>query len=186
MRCVDRDCGLRESLRHDKHEAMWAALAHFGTEPHYISLLKSLCADQKATVLTDKESDVFEIKRSTKQGDPLSGLLFNTVLQAALEDDVARWREKGMGISLGDLQADCLSNLRFADDVLLFSTWLEQLRSMMCDFKKSTESVELKIHLEKTKILSIQGSNRRKEVTIDNIKVEVLQGTCEVSGWVQQ
>ena len=36
------------------------------------------------------------------------------------EDDLARWREKGMGISLGDLQADCFSNLQFADDVLLF------------------------------------------------------------------
>ena len=85
--------------------------------------------------------------------------LFNTVMQDALEDDWARWREKGMGISLGVLQPDCLSNLRFEDDVLLFSTSLEQLRSMMCDFKKSTE-VGLKIFLEKTKILSNQGSKR--------------------------
>ena len=54
-----------------------------------------------------------------------------------------------MGIRLGDLQAECLSNLRFSDDVLLFSTTLEQLRSMMCDFKKSTESVGLKIHQKK-------------------------------------
>ena len=54
---------------------------------------------------------MFEIKRGTKQGDPLSSWLFNTVLQAALEDDSARWREEGMRISLGVLQADCLSNL---------------------------------------------------------------------------
>ena len=79
-----------------------------------------------------------------------------------------------MGIRLGDQQADCLSNLRFADDVLLFPTTLEQLRRMMCAFKKSTESVGLKIHLDKTKISSNQGSNKRMEVTIDNIKVEVL------------
>ena len=100
--------------------------------------------------------------------------MFNTVLQAALEDDLARWREKGMGIRLGDPQSDYLSILRFADDVLLFSTSLEQLRNMMCDFKKSTGNVGLKIHPEKTKILSNQRSDRRKEVTIDNIKVEVL------------
>ena len=79
-----------------------------------------------------------------------------------------------MGVRLGDLPADCLSNLRFADDMLLFSTSLEHLRSMMCDFKKSTESAGLKIHQKKTKMLSNQGSNKRKEVTIDNIKVEVL------------
>ena len=78
------------------HKALWTALAHFGIEPHYISLLKRLFADQKATVLTDKDSDMFEIKRGTNQ--------------AALEDDLARWREKGMGISLGALQADCSSS----------------------------------------------------------------------------
>ena len=57
----------------------------------------------------------------------------------------------------GDLQTDYLANLRIADDVLLFSTSLEQLRSMMCDLKKSTESVGLKSHPDKTKVLSNQG-----------------------------
>ena len=42
----------------------------------------------------------------------------------------------------------------------------------MCDFKKSTESVGLKFHPEKTNILSNQGLNKRKEETIDNIIVE--------------
>ena len=41
-----------------------------------------------------------------------------------------------MGISLGDLQADCLSSLRFPKDVLLFSTSLKQLKKMMSDFTK--------------------------------------------------
>ena len=45
---------------------------------------------------------------------------------------------------------------------------------MLCDFKRSTETVGLKIHSEKTKILSNQSSNKRKEVTIRNIRVEVL------------
>ena len=63
------------------------------------------------------------------------------VVQAALEDELARWREKGMGISLGVLQSGCLKNLRFADDVILFSISFERLRNMMCDFKKSTERV---------------------------------------------
>ena len=42
-----------------------------------------------------------------------------------MEDDLTRCREKRMDITLGDLQADLLSNLRFADDVLLFSTSLK-------------------------------------------------------------
>ena len=90
-----------------------------------------------------------------------------------LNDDLASWQKKGMGICLGDSETDCLTNLRFADDVLLFSTSLEQLPRMMCDFKRSTERMGLKIHPEKMKILGNQKSNRKEE-TINNIKVEVL------------
>ena len=155
-----------------KHNALWTALALFGIEPHYICLLKRLYADQKATVLTDKESDTFEIRRGTKRGDPLGSSLFNTVMQAALEDDWARWRETGMGISLGVLQPDCLSKLQFADDVLFSFTSLEQLRSLMCDFKKSTE-VGLKIFLEKTK--------NTQQPRIKERRCFAGERTCEVS-----
>ena len=61
----------------------------------------------------------------------------------------------------------CLTNLRFEDDVLLFSTSLSKLEKMMCDFKG------LEIHPNKTKILSNQNSAKRREVTIVNIKKEV-------------
>ena len=73
-----------------------------------------------------------------------------------------------------ETESDCLTNLRFADDVLLFATSCEQLHKMMCEFKQSTEKVELKIHPGKTKVLSNQSSSRRKEMEVDNIKVELL------------
>ena len=50
----------------------------------------------------------------------------------------------------------CLvTNLGFADDLLLYSTSLEQLQKIMCDFKRSTEKVGLKFNPEKTNILAI-------------------------------
>ena len=62
------------------HNSIWDALKSCGIEHHYIHFLRKLYTNQKATVLTDEESDMFEIKKETKQGDPLSSLLFNTVL----------------------------------------------------------------------------------------------------------
>ena len=46
---------------------------------------------------------------------------------------------------------------------------------MMCDFERSTEKVGFEIHPNKTEILSNQDRRRQKKVTVDNIKVEVLQ-----------
>ena len=90
---------------------------------------------------------MFESKKGTKQVDPLSTLLFNTVLQYSLKDDIQRWQKrKGMGFYLGVDDHDFLKNLRFADDVLLFATSREQRRKMLCKFKQSTEKVGLRIH----------------------------------------
>ena len=53
-----------------------------------------------------------------------------------------------------------------------------KLKEMLCDFKKSTEKVGLEIHPSKTKILSNQNL-RRQEVTIENIKIEVMQQSAQ-------
>ena len=55
-------------------------------------------------------------------------------------------------------------NMRFADDVLLFASSKEQSpKNVICEFKRSTEKVGLRIHPGKTKILSNQSLNIRKE-----------------------
>ena len=158
-----------------KHSALWNSLQFYGVKPAYVKLLRRLYIHQEGTVLTDKESDVFPIKRGTKQGDPLSSLLFNTVLQFSLENDLKRWQEKQKGIRLSDKTEDCLTNLRFADDVLLLSTSLERLREMLCEFKAGTEAVGLGIHPDKTKILSNQDKVKVNEITVDDNKIEILK-----------
>ena len=82
-----------------------------------------------------------------------------------------------MGIYLSDQERDCLTNLRFADDVMLFATSKEQLRKMLCEFKKVTEKVCLRIHPDKTKILSNQStinSDTKKELEVEDMKIEIL------------
>ena len=158
-----------------KHSSIWKSLRHYGVKPAYVRLLQRLYSQQEGSVLTDKESIGFPIKKGTKQGDPLSSLLFNTVLQYSLEENLKSWQENKKGIRLSDATEDCLTNLRFADDVLLFSTSLKKLRDMLCDFKASTEKVGLGIHPDKTKILSNQDKVKAKELSVDNIQIEILK-----------
>ena len=82
------------------------------------------------------------------------------MLHFSLENDLKRWQEKQKGIRLSDKKEDCMTNLRFADELLLFSTSLEKLRYMLCEIKVSTEAVGLGIHPDKTKILSNQERKR--------------------------
>ena len=82
-----------------------------------------------------------------------------------------------MGIYLRDHDHDCLTNLRFADDVLLFATSKEQLQKMLHEIKESTEKVGLKIHPGKTNVPSNQCSlcsDTKKQMQIDDIKIEIL------------
>ena len=157
---------------------MWDALKSCNIDHDYISLLKKFYREQQASVQTDEESNVSDIRKGTKQGDPQSSLLFNTVLQYSLEDEIQRCRKKrGMGKYLSDHDHDCLTNLRFADDVMQFATSKEQIRKMLCEFKNVTEKVGLRIHPDKTKILSNQStinSDTKKQLEVDDMKIEIL------------
>ena len=76
------------------HKSIWKALKSCGINHEYISFLKKNHKDQKASVQTDEESNMFDIREGTKQGDPLSSLLFNTVLQYSLKDEILRWQQQ--------------------------------------------------------------------------------------------
>ena len=85
--------------------------------------------------------------------------------------------KRRMGIYLSDQERDCLTNLRFADDVMLFATSKEQIRNMMYEFKKATEKVGLRIHPDKTKILSNQSnmnSDTKRYIKVSEMSIEIL------------
>ena len=92
-------------------------------------------------------------------------------------------KKKGIGIYLCDHDHDCVTNLRFADDVLLFATSKEQLQKKMYEFKECTEKVGLRIHPGKTKVLSNQSSlspDTKKRNTSMTSKSKYWQ---EVKAW---
>ena len=153
------------------HKAVREALKSCNVDHEYSSFLRKIYRDQKAWVQTVEESNIFDIQKGSKQGDPMSSLLFNTVLQYSLKDERQRWqKKKGMEIYLSDHDRDCLTNLRFADDVMLFASSKEQIRKMMCEFKKATEKVGLRIHPDKHH----QFGHKKKHVEVGDMSIEIL------------
>ena len=171
-KCGQRRSDFTKAFDSISHKSIWEALKSCNVDHEYVSFLRKIYRDQKASVQTDEESKFFDIQKGSKQGDPMSSLLFNTVLQYSLKDEIQRWqKKKGMGIYLSDHDRDCLTNLRFADDVMLFATSKEQLRKMMYEFKRATEKGGLRIHPDKTKILSNQSTiNRTQKDILKSVK----------------
>eukprot|EP00973_Karenia_brevis_P063873 8878915-Karenia_brevis.AAC.1 len=93
------------------HSAIWAALEDQGVEPYFISLIMKLYANQVGQICTDRVSKTFSIRRGTKQGDPLSTLLFNSVLEHIMRPLQAKWESEGMGFSIGDESTRALTNV---------------------------------------------------------------------------
>ena len=92
-KCGQRQLTSRRRSTPSPTKSIWDALKYCNIEHGYISFLKKIYRDQKASVQTDEESNIFEIRKGTKQGDQLSSLLFNTVLQYSLKDDILRWQK---------------------------------------------------------------------------------------------
>ena len=141
------------------HNSIWEALLSCKVDHGYVSLLRKIYRDQKASVQTDEESEIFDIQKGSqaRRSDVQPAVQHGApVLIKGQNTTMAK--EKGMGIYLSDHDRDCLTNLRFADDVMLFATSKEQIQKMMNEFTKATEKVGLRIHPDKTKILSNQST----------------------------
>ena len=165
-----------------KQDYLWQALKDQNVPTAYVSVLRNLYADQSAQVKTDVLSRKFGIFRGTKQGDPLSTLLFNALLESVMQKVKTAFMDKKYGIQMGcglfaNAHETRLTNLRFADDVLITGRTLHQLSDMLLVLRTETSEAGLQLHPEKTKIISSTNREhrpRQKFAQVGDMKIEVL------------
>ena len=120
-----------------------------GIPDHLTCLLRNLYAGQEATVRTGHGStDWFQIRKVVHQGCILSLCLFN--LHAAYI-----MRNAGLGEALAGIKIPGrnISNLRYADDTTIMAE-SEELKSLLMKVKEESERVDLKLNIQKTKIMA--------------------------------
>ena len=103
-------------------------------------VLSSLYQGQCASV--SAKSRDFDIRRRTKLGEPISPIIFNSVLEQVVRKVKAKWRSRKYGIQMGYGLDSIVTNLRFAD---------HQMKQMITDVAIEGARVGLKLHPEKTK-----------------------------------
>ena len=133
---------------------------------------------QTAQIRLDRKSREFEIQRGTKQGDPLSSCLFNALLEDIIQELQNSWRKKKWGLQIGETEASILTNLRFADDVLIIGKSLHQVTKMLGQVANKAAKSGLQLHPDKTKIMSNTtrrtGQGKDKMVQVEHMNIEIL------------
>ena len=117
---------------------------------HFICLLRSLYAGQKATVKNRHGTmDWFKIGKGICQGCILSPCLFNLYAEyimrnAGLDEAQARIKSAGRNSK----------NIRYAGNSTLTAESDEKLKSLLMKVKEESEKAGLKLNIQKTKIMA--------------------------------
>lgn len=146
-----------------EHHAIWDSLEHYGVSQPYILLLKNIYSKTTASISTERKGRTFKIKRGVKQGDPLSPILFSTVLEKIF--DSLNWETKGMNI-----HGRRLTNLRFADDIVLVSQSHDEMQVMLNELMNECAKVGLLPNKDKTKVMTNCDNTRNLSIQETNLE----------------
>ena len=106
--------------------------------------------------------DWFQIEKGVRQGCILSHCLFNIKQNAGLDEAQAGIKTSGRNIN----------NLRYADDTTLMAESEEELKSLLMRVKVESEKVDLKLNIQKMKIMA---SSSMTSWQIDGETMEIVR-----------
>ena len=132
------------------HNKLWKILKDMGIPHHLTYLLRNLYAGQEATVRTGHgTTGWFQIKKGMHQGCLLSPCLFNLYAEYIMRN--AGLDEARAGIKTARRN---INNLKNADDTTFMAESKEILKSLLMKVKEESEKVDLKLNIQKTKIMA--------------------------------
>ena len=139
-----------KAFQYMDHNKLWKILKEMGIPDHLTCLLRNLYAGQEATVRTGHgTTDWFQIGKGVRQGCILSSCLFNLYAEYIMWN--AGLDEAQAGIKIAGRN---INNLRYADDTTLIQKAKEELRSLLMKVKEESEKADLKLNIQKMKIMS--------------------------------
>ena len=158
------------------HKKLWKILKEMGIPDYLTCLLRNLYAGQEATVrIGHGTTDWFQIGKGVCQGCILSPCLFNFYAEYIMRN--TRLEEAQAGIKIAGRN---INNLRYADDTTLMAE-SEELKSLLMEVKQEGEKGDLKLNIQKTKIMASGPITSQQIETVGIVRNFILgdsQITC--------
>ena len=132
--------------------ALWKALEAELVPPKIIRLLQQSYSGSSSQVrIRNEMSEVFAIKTGVRQGDVVSPLLFNIVVDTIMR----KVFQNGHGVKFG--MDGSVTDLMFADDIVILAEDDTEATNTLHDITQTAQTFGLQINVEKTKILLTDG-----------------------------
>ena len=129
---------------------LWETLRGMGIPDHLTCLLRNLYVVQEAIVRIGHGTiDWFQIGKGVHQGCILSSCLFNLYAEYNMRNTGLDEAQARIKISRRNI-----NNLRYADDTTLLAENEEELKSLLMKVKEESARVNLKLKIQKTKIMA--------------------------------
>ena len=131
-----------------------------------VTLLQKIYEKAQSTVRIGKhQGEWFHTDLGTRQGDPLSPLLFITYLERIMD----HVKESNCGIRLGGM---LINNLRFADDIDLIDEDYKSLQEQLEKTRAVAEQAGLIVNVGKTKTMEFGDRKIEPEIRVGRKNVE--------------
>ena len=133
------------------HNKLWKILKEMGIPDRLTCLLRNLYAGQEATVRTGHgTTDWFQIGKGVRQGCILSPCLCNFYAEYIMRNAGLDEAQAGSKIS-GEIST---TPDRQMIDTILMAESEEELKSLLMKVKEESEKADLKLNIQKTKIMA--------------------------------
>ena len=132
------------------HNKLWKILKGMEITDHLTCLPRKPYAGQEATVRTRHgTTEWFKTEKQACQGCILSPYLFNFYAKYIMQN--AGLDETQAGIKTAGKNSN---NLRYTDDTTIMAERKEELKSLLMRVKDESEKADLKLNIQKTKIMA--------------------------------
>ena len=135
---------LTKAFDRAEYGPLFEALLEQGVPKPYCALLWKLYQNQSGKL---QQGHGFSIQRGVRQGDVISPILFNAVLESAMR----KWKRKLLASHGLVIAGEKITNIRYADDLMLYAQSLQDLKDMTALLITELGAMGLQLNASKQK-----------------------------------